>query len=188
MRGSAGVSIEAVVRHGKTSSQRRFCSPIAACQDRRSFRSPPTGGRATTSHRPRAGIDVLEALRKAKATAGRQHAQTVLADMLPRRLAQHLALEAGLSAPLAIAPTRADGLCRGPSASASSGRRGRRATAPPKSRSAEVSTADLDSKTMMARAVPGLYFIGECVDVTGWLGGYNFQWAWASGHVAGQCA
>jgi len=39
---------------------------------------------------------------------------------------------------------------------------------------------------MEARAVPGLYFIGEAVDVTGWLGGYNFQWAWASGHACGQ--
>ena len=48
-----------------------------------------------------------------------------------------------------------------------------------------VSTADLSSRTMEARRVPGLYFVGECVDVTGWLGGYNFQWAWASGHVAG---
>jgi predicted flavoprotein YhiN len=38
---------------------------------------------------------------------------------------------------------------------------------------------------MMSRLVPGLFFIGEVVDVTGWLGGYNFQWAWASGHAAG---
>jgi predicted flavoprotein YhiN len=38
---------------------------------------------------------------------------------------------------------------------------------------------------MMSKHVPGLYFIGEVVDVTGWLGGYNFQWAWASGHAAG---
>jgi hypothetical protein len=49
-----------------------------------------------------------------------------------------------------------------------------------------VDTRDLSSKTMEAREVPGLYFIGECVDVTGWLGGYNFQWAWASGYAAGQ--
>src|SRR5262245_51799035 len=49
-----------------------------------------------------------------------------------------------------------------------------------------VDTRDLSSKTMEARNVPGLYFIGEVVDVTGWLGGYNFQWAWASGHAAGQ--
>jgi len=49
-----------------------------------------------------------------------------------------------------------------------------------------VDTNSLSSKTMQANKVNGLYFIGECVDVTGWLGGYNFQWAWSSGWVAGQ--
>ena len=49
-----------------------------------------------------------------------------------------------------------------------------------------VSTAALSSKTFEAREVPGLFFVGEVVDVTGWLGGYNFQWAWASGHAAGE--
>ena len=49
-----------------------------------------------------------------------------------------------------------------------------------------VDTADLSSRTMEARGVAGLYFIGEAVDVTGWLGGYNFQWAWSSGWCAGQ--
>ena len=58
------------------------------------------------------------------------------------------------------------------------------------SRTAEVTlggvdTDGLSSSTMMSKRVPGLYFIGEVVDVTGWLGGYNFQWAWASGHAAG---
>ncbi|WP_282099320.1 NAD(P)/FAD-dependent oxidoreductase [Deefgea sp. CFH1-16] len=48
-----------------------------------------------------------------------------------------------------------------------------------------VDTDQLLSKSMMAREIPGLYFIGEVVDVTGWLGGYNFQWAWSSGYVAG---
>ncbi|MEQ8404862.1 MAG: NAD(P)/FAD-dependent oxidoreductase [Oceanicaulis sp.] len=47
-----------------------------------------------------------------------------------------------------------------------------------------VATQGLSSKTMESRHAPGLYFIGECVDVTGWLGGYNFQWAWASAHAA----
>jgi predicted Rossmann fold flavoprotein len=51
-----------------------------------------------------------------------------------------------------------------------------------------VDTRALSSQTMEAREVPGLYFIGEVVDVTGWLGGYNFQWAWSSGWVAGQSA
>lgn len=48
-----------------------------------------------------------------------------------------------------------------------------------------VDTDEVSSSTMMSRRVPGLYFIGEVIDVTGWLGGYNFQWAWASGHAAG---
>ena len=49
-----------------------------------------------------------------------------------------------------------------------------------------IDTRDLSSKTMEARHVPGLYAIGEALDVTGWLGGYNFQWAWSSGWSAGQ--
>jgi len=49
-----------------------------------------------------------------------------------------------------------------------------------------VDTDGLSAKTMESRGVPGLYFIGEVVDVTGQLGGYNFQWAWASGYSAGQ--
>ena len=49
-----------------------------------------------------------------------------------------------------------------------------------------VDTDELSSKTFEARRVPGLYFIGEVVDVTGHLGGFNFQWAWASGYSAGQ--
>jgi hypothetical protein len=57
-------------------------------------------------------------------------------------------------------------------------------------RKAEVTLGGVDTKalsqqTMMAQALPGLYFIGEAVDVTGWLGGYNFQWAWSSGVAAG---
>ena len=51
-----------------------------------------------------------------------------------------------------------------------------------------VDTAELSSKTMEAKKVAGLYFVGEVVDVTGQLGGYNLQWAWASGFVAGQYA
>jgi hypothetical protein len=48
-----------------------------------------------------------------------------------------------------------------------------------------VDTDQLSSSSMQSRLLPGLFFIGEVVDVTGWLGGYNFQWAWASGHAAG---
>jgi predicted flavoprotein YhiN len=49
-----------------------------------------------------------------------------------------------------------------------------------------IDTRDLSSRTMEANAIPGLFVIGEALDVTGWLGGYNFQWAWASGWCAGQ--
>ena len=49
-----------------------------------------------------------------------------------------------------------------------------------------VDTTELSSKTFEARSVPGLYFVGEVVDVTGHLGGFNFQWAWSSGHAAGR--
>ncbi|MDB5112603.1 MAG: mercuric reductase, partial [Mucilaginibacter sp.] len=49
-----------------------------------------------------------------------------------------------------------------------------------------ISTDELSSKTLEAKKVPGMFFGGECVDVTGWLGGYNFQWAWASGFVIAQ--
>ena len=60
-------------------------------------------------------------------------------------------------------------------------------------RTAEVTPGGMDTdaqdaRTMAARAVPGLFFVGEVVDVTGWLGGYNFQWAWSSGWAAGQVA
>ena len=51
-----------------------------------------------------------------------------------------------------------------------------------------VDTRDLHGKTLEARAEPGLFFVGEAVDVTGQLGGFNFQWAWASGHAAGEVA
>ena len=51
-----------------------------------------------------------------------------------------------------------------------------------------VDTDTLDARTFEARTQPGLHFIGEVVDVTGWLGGYNFQWAWSSGWAAGQVA
>jgi predicted flavoprotein YhiN len=49
-----------------------------------------------------------------------------------------------------------------------------------------IDTNEISSKTMESKKNPGLYFIGELVDVTGWLGGYNFQWAWSSGWAAGQ--
>jgi len=132
------------------------------------------------------GVDVYEALRRARPGQGRSSLVTLLAQWLPRRLAQLIAETNGAEGNLADAP---DTLLRRLAADVSAwwvkpvGSEGYR--------TAEVTvggvdTRALDSRTMAVKAVPGLYFIGEVVDVTGWLGGYNFQWAWASGWCAGQ--
>jgi predicted Rossmann fold flavoprotein len=132
------------------------------------------------------GVDVFEALRAARAQNGKQAAQTVLSAFLPKKLAQAIAEQLGASKSLADMPDRefrrveeaVNGWRIKPSGS--EGYRTAEVTL------GGVDTRDLDSKTMAAKSVPGLYFIGEVVDVTGWLGGYNFQWAWSSGWCAGQ--
>ncbi|MFN3614941.1 MAG: NAD(P)/FAD-dependent oxidoreductase [Rubrimonas sp.] len=131
------------------------------------------------------GVDALAALKARKAAGGGAGLASALADMLPRRLAAHLAAELGADAPLAALPD-----ARLAAAAAALNRWTMRPTGSEGYRTAEVTvggvdTRGLDSATMQARAVPGLYFVGEVVDVTGWLGGYNFQWAWASGWAAG---
>ncbi len=129
--------------------------------------------------------DLAAELRTQRGQAGRMAVATALARFLPARLADAIAAEQGLDAMrLADQPNaRLDGL-------ADRVHRWRlRPVGSEGWRTAEVTvggvdTRDLDARSMQARAVPGLYFIGEVVDVTGWLGGYNFQWAWASGHAA----
>jgi hypothetical protein len=132
------------------------------------------------------GVDVFETLRRARAEQGRQSVSTVLATLLPKRLAQHILDAEGVAGNIG---DQSDKVLRPLAAAVNAWR-----VKPVGSegyRTAEVTlggvdTNDLDSRTMAARAVPGLFFIGEVVDVTGWLGGYNFQWAWASGWCAGQ--
>ncbi len=124
-------------------------------------------------------------LREAKRATPRSGFGKVLASVVPQRLAEVLVAELGLGGELA-------GLTDAKLAAAEraladwrflpSGSEG---FAKAEVTVGGVSTADLSSQTMEARRVPGLYVIGEAVDVTGWLGGYNFQWAWASGHAAG---
>jgi predicted Rossmann fold flavoprotein len=134
------------------------------------------------------GLDLFAVLKRAKAERGRQALQTVLAEHLPRRLAQLFAEQHETRGNLADQP---DARLRAVAQAVNGWR-----VKPVGSegyRTAEVTlggvdTAALDSRTLEAKAVPGLYFIGEVVDVTGWLGGYNFQWAWASGWSAGQAA
>ncbi|KGI76677.1 NAD(P)/FAD-dependent oxidoreductase [Oleiagrimonas soli] len=111
--------------------------------------------------------------------------KTLLSEALPKRLAQRLCeLEFGQRPLRQYAVAALDDIGRRLKAwpivaSGSEGYRTAEVTL------GGVDTDGLSSKTMASRHVPGLYFIGEVVDVTGWLGGYNFQWAWASGHAAG---
>ena len=134
------------------------------------------------------GLDVAALLRRAKAANGRQALRTALAGLLPERLARHLEGVAGVAGPLAEVPgsvlDRVAGLVQGWDLMpvGSEGYRTAEVTL------GGVDTDALDSRTMEAKGVPGLYFVGEVVDVTGWLGGYNFQWAWSSGWAAGQVA
>ena len=132
--------------------------------------------------------EIFEHLKEARRENGRQALQTALAEGLPRALAQHLA--AAIDAPdrLAdmsnaklqdIAKTLTDWRIQ---PLGTEGYRTAEVTL------GGVDTDELNSKTMEARKAPGLFFIGEVVDVTGWLGGYNFQWAWSSGWAAGQVA
>lgn len=132
--------------------------------------------------------DIFEALREQRKQNGKQALQTALAIYLPRKLAQTIAEDIGATGHLA---DMSDKMFRRVEAAINDWR-----IKPAGSegyRTAEVTlggvdTRELDSKTMEAKSVPGLFFIGEVVDVTGWLGGYNFQWAWSSGWVAGQAA
>ena len=112
--------------------------------------------------------------------------KTLLAEVLPKRFAQRLCEHWLASKPLRqYTPRELDGIAAllrdwPLVASGTEGYRTAEVTL------GGVDTDGLSSSTMMSRHVPGLHFIGEVVDVTGWLGGYNFQWAWASGHAAGQ--
>ncbi|MEM6661618.1 MAG: aminoacetone oxidase family FAD-binding enzyme, partial [Pseudomonadota bacterium] len=131
------------------------------------------------------GIDPVATLKSARQSGGRRDVATVLADVLPKRLATHLAEDRGWSGNTA---DLSDHRIAEISATLQNWRL--KPTATEGYRTAEVTlggvdTAGLDSRTMQARKIPGLYFIGEGVDVTGWLGGYNFQWAWSSGWAAG---
>jgi predicted Rossmann fold flavoprotein len=129
--------------------------------------------------------DVEAFLRERKRSRAKAESKTVLAELFPTRLAQALAgtlpqvemanlpdrTLAGFAAKLKrwlITPNGSEGYQK---AEVTLG---------------GIDTRELSSKTMEARKAPGLYAIGEAVDVTGWLGGYNFQWAWSSGWCAGQ--
>jgi len=138
------------------------------------------------------GIDFLpEAksgwLLEAKHTQPRISLRAVLAQTLPARLADILAERTGLAGELANIPDARLVKAEQRLANWRFSPNGSEGFAKAEVTIGGISTKNLSSRSMEANSVAGLYAIGEAVDVTGWLGGYNFQWAWASGWAAGQC-
>ncbi len=182
----AGVSIDAVASCGRDSFREnilfthRGLSGPAILQISSYWRE---GDTLSLNLAPSLGIESFLADRKR--TRPKAELKTVLAEVIPTRLAHALADAAASNLPIANIPDRslselADRLRRWQlKPTGSEGWPKAEVTV------AGIDTAALSSKTMEARAVPGLYAIGEAVDVTGWLGGYNFQWAWSSGWCAG---
>lgn len=132
------------------------------------------------------GFNVSDWLAQKRANGNRAEVKNVLSDLLPKRFAEKFCEMGGFNSPLnQLNDQRLAALSEAlhnwqikPGGTV--GYRKAEVTR------GGVDTDELSSKTMEAKNVPGLYFIGEVVDVTGQLGGYNFQWAWASGHAAGQ--
>ena len=185
----AGVAAPARVGCGKTSFDEallfthRGLSGPAVLQISSYWRE---GGEIVVDLLP--GRDLAAMLAQARGASPRQSVAGWLAGVLPERLARAVAADIpGLGAVGQVTKAQAAAL----SARLSAWRL--KPTGSEGYRTAEVTlggvdTRELDARTMQARAVPGLFFIGEVVDVTGWLGGYNFQWAWSSGWAAGQVA
>ena len=182
----SGVSADVVARAGKTAFRE------AALFTHRGL-SGPAILQISSYWRPgeEIGVDFLPDLAAdwavaAKAARPRTHFHTLLGDLLPGRLAEALAKKIGLWGELANLP---DARLRAAQQRLADWRfrpSGSEGFAKAEVTAGGIDTGGLSSQTMAARRVPGLYAIGEAVDVTGWLGGYNFQWAWASGWAAGQ--
>ena len=187
--GLAGISLEATVTIGKVSfteallfTHRGLSGPVVL-QISSYWRQ---GGALTVDLLP--GTDVFQYMKEAKIRYPKREVRTALTNLLPKRLAQRLVEWTDCDGRLAETSERAlrrladhvNVWCFTPSGS--EGMRTAEVTV------GGVDTRELSSQTMQATAVPGLYFIGEAVDVTGHLGGFNFQWAWASGHACGQVA
>jgi predicted Rossmann fold flavoprotein len=183
----SGVSVDAVVSCGKTRFDEallfthRGLSGPAILQISSYWRE---GQDIVVDMAPE--VDVLARLKKIRGDHPRQEMATALADILPKRLARTIADV--IAGPERIADFSDLRLTE----AAAVVRQWRvRPEGTEGYRTAEVTlggvdTSELSQKTFEARSVPGLYFIGEVVDVTGHLGGFNFQWAWSSGHAAGR--
>ena len=185
----SGIATDAIVKHGKTAFEEallfthRGLSGPAILQISSYWRE---GDAIAVDLLP--NRDAAALLRAARTETPRVQIQTVIANLLPKKLAQLLGEELDMTGmvgdfsdkKLAVVEALLKAWTLKPVGS--EGYRTAEVTL------GGVDTRDLDAKTMGARNVPGLYFVGEVVDVTGWLGGYNFQWAWASGWAAGQAA
>jgi len=185
----SGIATDAVVAHGKTRFEEallfthRGLSGPAILQISSYWREGDAIGIDLMPHR-----DAGAWLREARRDTPKLQIQTVIGSVLPKKLAQLLGEELNMPGmigdfsdkKLAMVEALLKGWTMKPVGS--EGYRTAEVTL------GGVDTRGLDARTMEARDVPGLYFIGEVVDVTGWLGGYNFQWAWASGWAAGQVA
>jgi predicted Rossmann fold flavoprotein len=183
----SGVSVDAVVSCGKTSFDEallfthRGLSGPAILQISSYWRE---GHDIVIDLAP--GADVLAALKKLRGDHPRQEMATALTDLLPKRLARTIADTVGGPERIADFPDRQ---LANVAAAVKQWRVKPNGTEG--YRTAEVTlggvdTSGLSSKTFESRLVPGLYFIGEVIDVTGHLGGFNFQWAWSSGYAAGR--
>ena len=187
----AGVSLEVAIEAGSGKTRQRFVEDLLFTH--RGLSGPAVLQASSYWREGEAlridlapGQDLAAALRRDKATSRRQLANQ-LATYLPQRLADQWLHAAGLDRDLPMPQLRdrdlqalAEGLQRWQVVpGGSEGWRKAEVTL------GGVDTRELDSRSLQSRLVPGLHFIGEVVDVTGWLGGYNFQWAWAS---AAACA
>jgi predicted Rossmann fold flavoprotein len=182
----SGVAAEVVARAGKTAFRE------AALFTHRGLSGPAILQISSFwRHGESIGIDFLPDqptgwLRDAKRARPRAGARSVLGALLPDRLAEALAERLVLAGELANLPDKALEAAERRLADWRFTPSGTEGFAKAEVTVGGIATAGLSSQTMEARAVPGLYAIGEAVDVTGWLGGYNFQWAWASGWACGQ--
>jgi predicted Rossmann fold flavoprotein len=182
----SGVSAEVVARSGKAAFREaalfthRGLSGPAILQISSYWRR---GEEIGIDFLPDQGADWALAAKRARP---KTHFHTLLGELLPGRLAEALAKKIGLWGELA---NLSDDKLRAAQRRLADWRfrpNGSEGFAKAEVTAGGIGTGGLSSRTMEARAVPGLYAIGEAVDVTGWLGGYNFQWAWASGWAAGQ--
>ncbi|MBA3053886.1 MAG: NAD(P)/FAD-dependent oxidoreductase [Sphingomonadales bacterium] len=182
----SGVSADVIARCGKTAFRE------AALFTHRGLSGPAILQISSYWHHgEQVGVNFLPDLPAgwllaAKAAQPRAGLRKLLRETLPERLAATLCEQLGIEGELGRAADRVLLAAQGRLADWRFTPNGSEGFAKAEVTAGGISTAELSSKTMEAKRVPGLHAIGEAVDVTGWLGGYNFQWAWASGWAAAQ--